>query len=1057
MCRNFKRKAYLINYKDHTLEEVIERSSRLITLIDLAGDRKYLKTTIYGVSGYQPHYCVLIINAKTGATAVTREHLGLAIALDIPVFVIITKVDLVDDKQHERVLRSVENLISTLGRKIVAKRILCRDDIISCADSMPNREILPIFSVSSVTGLNLDLLTPFLNLLPQINPSIFKQCNITSNNSPLFYVDEIFQSEKVGTVVCGILSEGVIHQGQSIQIGPDKEGCYAKGVVESIHRNKQPVQTIYAETPMAVSFRISFISPMKDSLKRGMVLISSEGSAVCCRRFVARFCLLNHPSREICIGFQGTVYIGSLCRTVSVVNFDSPSIQPCEWLDVEFEFWQQAEFLRTGMPLIFRERRTKGMGEVIRIHPLQTVLRDEENQTAPADRTPKKKQDRSDGLNATHLPVREFVQAEAMKKSRRAKHKRQREESTGSMQQIDNRPQKASTKEVNIFASMLKQKKIMAEKRQKQQDPEDEGNLSTENLPAGKKRQLSKADSIVKKERSTKNVLLPENNGSTFTEEDVVIESDENGFSSPEESSDSCSDVTDQEDLSSDQFEKNSVQAGLNALAWIISPLDVQTFFAKVFQKRALVVKRGSYKDKQVNYLANFFTTQHFVEMLQKNFIEYGMNINVAKYENGIRTTHNGKGRVYPRVVQEHLSERCSIQCVNPQSFNDNIWYLCEILQEVFCSFVGANNYLTPANSAGFAPHWDDVDAFLLQTEGRKHWKVYAPPNEDSTLPMVSSENFTDSDFLNRKPAFNGWLEAGDLLYLPRGFIHQAKTDSQIHSHHVTVSVCRNITYSHLLENGLTQYLETMTDRSQQLRKSLPPMLLDMIGTADVDYSSEEHFEKKLVHPCRQFLKSMVNKFAQFLPSLVDLSAQEFMRTALPPLLTPLERDHSCQGQHNLELLAQNETTITHVRLIRKHALRLVYASEDNAFIVHRMENSRVYEGRPEVTLEFPLELEQGYNELMNAYPTWISTQELGLEKNEAVALVKLLFNNCLLLVKEVKKQKSTKQNERVNGCKDELKNQPMIAKDKNNAKGLIKKKKMDKKFEKKFSSTNKQ
>lgn len=36
---------------------------------------------------------------------------------------------------------------------------------------------------------------------------------------------------------------------------------------------------------------------------------------------------------------------------------------------------------------------------------------------------------------------------------------------------------------------------------------------------------------------------------------------------------------------------------------------------------------------------------------------------------------------------------------------------------------------------------------------------------------------------------------------------------------------------------------------------------------------------------------------------------------------------------------------------------RLVYASEDNAFIVHRMENSRVYEGRPEVTLEFPLEV----------------------------------------------------------------------------------------------------
>ncbi|KAI1719545.1 cupin superfamily protein [Ditylenchus destructor] len=745
-----------------------------------------------------------------------------------------------------------------------------------------------------------------------------------------------------------------------------------------------------------------------------------------------------------------------------------------------------------------------------------TVLRDEENPIAPAERTPKKKQNRSDGLNATHLPVREFVHAEAMKKSHKAKHKRKREESIGSMQQIDNRPLKSSSKEVNIFAKMLKQKEIalddeenenlqqQAEKRQKQEDLEADDNVSTENLPEGKKRHPAKPDSKAQKERSsTKNVQLSQNIGSTFTQDDVVIESDENGFSSSGESSDSCSEESDQ-DLSSDQFEsdneeeftldiagyksdvsnsdcvvltrnasakipkaklfeefmfseENSVQTGLNALAWIISPLDVQTFFAKVFQKRALVVKRGTNKDKGAHYLDNFFTVQHFVEMLQKNFIEYGTNINVAKYEKGIRTTHNGKGRVYPRVVQEHLSEGCSIQCVNPQSFNDNIWYLCEILQEVFCSFVGANNYLTPANSAGFAPHWDDVDAFLLQTEGRKHWKVYAPTDEDTTLPMVSSENFTDSDFLNREPAFNGWLEAGDLLYLPRGFIHQAKTDAQIHSHHVTVSVCRNFTYSHVLQNGLTQYLEAMTERSQQLRKSLPPMLLDMIGTADVDYSSEEHFEKKLVHPCRQFLKSMVNNFSQFLPSLVDLSAQEFMRTALPPLLTPFERDHSCLGQQNLELLTQNETTITHVRLIRKHALRLVYASEDSAFIVHRMENSRVYAGRPEVTLEFPLELEQGYIELMNAYPTWIATQELGLAKKEAVDLVKLLFNNCLLLVKEVKKQKSTKQKENVNGYKMESKYQPMIAKDKNNAKGLIKKKKMDKKFQKKFSSTNKQ
>jgi lysine-specific demethylase/histidyl-hydroxylase NO66 len=83
---------------------------------------------------------------------------------------------------------------------------------------------------------------------------------------------------------------------------------------------------------------------------------------------------------------------------------------------------------------------------------------------------------------------------------------------------------------------------------------------------------------------------------------------------------------------------------------------------------------------------------------------------------------------------------------------------------------------LTPAGSAGFAPHWDDIDAFMLQIEGKKYWKIYAPENSDDALPLESSANFTDSDFNERKPVFEGWLEQGDSLYVPRGFIHQVWT-----------------------------------------------------------------------------------------------------------------------------------------------------------------------------------------------------------------------------------------------------------------------------------------
>jgi lysine-specific demethylase/histidyl-hydroxylase NO66 len=87
-----------------------------------------------------------------------------------------------------------------------------------------------------------------------------------------------------------------------------------------------------------------------------------------------------------------------------------------------------------------------------------------------------------------------------------------------------------------------------------------------------------------------------------------------------------------------------------------------------------------------------------------------------------------------------------------------------------FLHSVNIPSYLTPAKSAGFAPHWDDVDAFILQTEGRKHWKVFVP---EELHPLESSGNFTDSDFDGQVPVFNGWLDQGDILYIPRGFIHQ--------------------------------------------------------------------------------------------------------------------------------------------------------------------------------------------------------------------------------------------------------------------------------------------
>ena len=87
-----------------------------------------------------------------------------------------------------------------------------------------------------------------------------------------------------------------------------------------------------------------------------------------------------------------------------------------------------------------------------------------------------------------------------------------------------------------------------------------------------------------------------------------------------------------------------------------------------------------------------------------------------------------------------------SLRMLNPQTFDDQVWKLCSTLQDFMGSFVGTNMYLTPPGTQGFAPHYDDVEVFILQLEGKKHWRVYEPRTAQETLPRYSSCNFSQEE-----------------------------------------------------------------------------------------------------------------------------------------------------------------------------------------------------------------------------------------------------------------------------------------------------------------------
>ena len=78
------------------------------------------------------------------------------------------------------------------------------------------------------------------------------------------------------------------------------------------------------------------------------------------------------------------------------------------------------------------------------------------------------------------------------------------------------------------------------------------------------------------------------------------------------------------------------------------------------------------------------------------------------------------------------------------------------------------NAYAAWAEAPGFDTHWDDHDVFILQVTGRKKWRVFEPSSSSPLFPSRSEKPPQAS------PRWEGTMRPGDMLYIPRGWWHDA-------------------------------------------------------------------------------------------------------------------------------------------------------------------------------------------------------------------------------------------------------------------------------------------
>ncbi|VFQ61289.1 unnamed protein product [Cuscuta campestris] len=102
---------------------------------------------------------------------------------------------------------------------------------------------------------------------------------------------------------------------------------------------------------------------------------------------------------------------------------------------------------------------------------------------------------------------------------------------------------------------------------------------------------------------------------------------------------------------------------------------------------------------------------------------------------------------------------------------------------------IGVNMYLTPPHSQGLACHSDDHCVFICQLVGAKRWNIFHPSNNHLPRLYESIEKRERSTMDQCKEIL---LKEGDILYIPRGYPHEAHTfgdASTGFSLHLTLSI----------------------------------------------------------------------------------------------------------------------------------------------------------------------------------------------------------------------------------------------------------------------------
>lgn len=295
----------------------------------------------------------------------------------------------------------------------------------------------------------------------------------------------------------------------------------------------------------------------------------------------------------------------------------------------------------------------------------------------------------------------------------------------------------------------------------------------------------------------------------------------------------------------------------------LIAPMTKAEFIAEYWEKKPLIVRR-----EERGYYADLLSVKKLEHVITSQALPRDMCFiaNASRQVDGSEYSYPD-GIVDPSRLFQQFADGGTIVFNQLHTLLPDLADLCRSLErEISCRFQ-TNIYLSPDKAQGFPAHYDSHDVFVLQVHGVKHWLVYNTPIE---LPF-KGQPFKRDETPKGDVTMEFDLRPGDMLYLPRGMMHDAQT-REGETAHITLGALTTSWTELLLEVvakvALTDvdfrralppgFAQTTYDRAEA-RATMKSLLTRLVDRGDLDMAMD-HFADELVSTRRALLDGQLEQ-----------------------------------------------------------------------------------------------------------------------------------------------------------------------------------------------------